>query len=65
MVVWLVRREASMDNLDGIAGGFAYLANGSKDTAQLKEFWGLIGEMANAASGALVRDEDQSKPWRP
>jgi hypothetical protein len=65
LAVWLVRRDAVLDNLEGIADGFAWIVNGLNDTSDLGEMCQLIEEVAKAASEKQQMDEDRSNPWRP
>ncbi|MGD8556824.1 MAG: hypothetical protein PVJ14_05700 [Chromatiales bacterium] len=65
LAVWLVRREAVLDNLEGIADGFAWIVNGLKETSDLGEMCQLMEEVAKAASEKKQMDEDRSNPWRP
>ena len=65
LAVWLVRRSAVLDNLEGIADGFAWIVNGLNDTRDLGEMCQLIEEVAMAASENKQMDEDRSNPWRP
>ena len=65
LAVWLVRREAVLDNLEGIADGFAWIINGLNDKSDLAEMCQLTDEVAKAASETKQMDEDRSNPWRP
>ncbi len=65
LAVWLVRRKAVLDNLEGIADGFAWIVNGLNDTSDLGEMCQLIEEVATSASEKKQMDEDRSNPWRP
>ena len=65
LALWLVRRKAVLDNLEGIADGFAWIVNGLNDTSDLGEMCQLIEEVARAASEKRQLDEDRSNPWRP
>ena len=65
LAVWLVRREAVLDNLEGIADGFAWIVNSLNDTNGLGEMCQRIEEVAKAASEKNRIDEDRSNPWRP
>lgn len=63
--LWLVHRDAVLDNLEGIADGFAWIVNGLTDTGDLGEICQRIEEVAKAASEKKQMDEDRSSPWRP
>lgn len=63
--VWFARRDADLDNLDGIADGFALLTNGLQEPAELTQVADLMEEVVEAASENLKLDEDRSNPWRP
>ena len=65
LAVWLVRREAVLDNLEGVADGFAWIINNLSDTKDLAEMCQLVEEVAEAASDNRKMDEDRSNPWRP
>jgi hypothetical protein len=65
LAVWLARREAVLDNLEGIADGFAWIVNGLEETSDLGEMCQLMEEVAKAASEKKQMDEDRSNPWRP
>lgn len=65
LAVWLARREAALDNLEGTADGFAWIVNSLSDTNDLAEMCQLIEEVAEAASENKQMDEDRSNPWRP
>jgi hypothetical protein len=65
LAVWLARRGAVLDNLEGAADGFALVVNGLQDTRELGEISGLMDEVLEKASETLIRDEDRSNAWRP
>ena len=65
LAVWFAQRNATIDNLDGAAEGFANLVNGEQDPAELASLSHLIDEVLEAASDKLKMDEDRSNPWRP
>ena len=65
LAVWLVRRDAILNNLEGTADGFAMLTNGLSDPRELAEICLLMGEVLDAASVAQQTDTDRSNPWRP
>ena len=65
LAVWLVRHEAVLDNLEGIADGFAWITNSLNETSDLGEMCQLMEEVAKAASETWQMDEDRSNPWRP
>ena len=63
--LWFARRDAELDNLEGIADGFALLTNGLTEPAQLAEMCLVMEEVVDAASEKQRLDEDRSNPWRP
>lgn len=63
--IWLARRDAILDNLEGIADGFGRITNGLNDQDQLAEMCRLMEEVADAVSEPLRMDDDQSNPYRP
>jgi hypothetical protein len=63
--IWLSRRDAILDNLDGIADGFGRITNGLSDPQELAEITLLMEEIADAASQQIRLDEDASNPYRP
>ncbi len=65
LALWLVRRGATLDNLEGVADGFAWVVNGLSDTDDLADMCQLIEDVAKAASENKAMDEDRSNPWRP
>jgi hypothetical protein len=65
LAVWLARRDAVLDNLEGTADGFAMLANGLEDPRELADLCQLMEEVLQVASEEQERDEDKSNPWRP
>ena len=65
LAVWLVRRDAVLDNLEGTADGFAWLVNGLSERDELAETCMLMDEVLDAASEKLMLDEDRSNAWRP
>lgn len=65
LAVWLVRRNAVLNNLDGTADGFANLVNGEHDEKALVMLAGLMDEVLEAVSDAIKLDQDRSNPWRP
>lgn len=65
LAVWLVRREAILDNLEGAADGFAWLVNGLSDKDELAEACMLMDEVLEAASDELKKDENRNNQWRP
>jgi hypothetical protein len=65
LAVWLVRRHAVLDNLEGTADGFAWLVNGLSDKDELAETCMLMDEVLEAASEKITLDEDRSNAWRP
>lgn len=65
LAVWLVRRDAVLDNLEGTADGFAWLVNGLSDKDELAETCMLMDEVLEAASEKLMLDQDRGNAWRP
>jgi len=65
LAVWLVRRGAVLDNLEGTADGFAWLVNGLSDKDELAGTCMLMDEVLEAASEKLMLDEDRGNAWRP
>lgn len=65
LALWLVRRGATIDNLEGTADGFGMLVNGLSDKHALAEMCELMQEVIEAASDTLQMDEDKSNVWRP
>ena len=65
LTLWLVRRGAVIDNLEGAADGFGMLVNGLDDTGDLAQMCRLMQEVADAASDTLKRDANRSNAWRP
>jgi len=63
--IWLARREATLDNLEGIADGFGRITNGLSDTGELAEICRLMEEVADAASEAVRLDDEKGNPYRP
>ena len=63
--LWLVRRDAVLDNLEGAADGFGMLVNGLTDPKLLGEMCQHMEEVLQAASDRQQLDEDRSNPWRP
>jgi len=62
---WFARRGAELDNLTGVADGFASLVNGTHAPAELVELAGLGNEILQAATEEIQLDADRSDPWRP
>jgi hypothetical protein len=65
LAVWLARRDAIIDNLQGAADGFAILVNGLSEPQDLAEMCKIMEEVIEAASETLQMDEDRSNEWRP
>ena len=65
MAVWLSRRGAAIDNLEGAADGFGMIVNSLTAADDLRDICGLIEEVIGVASERLQMDEDRSKAWRP
>lgn len=65
LALWLARRKVELENLEGVADGFAYVANGVEDQEQLKVLCRQMDEVAQMAADSVVKDQDQQNPWRP
>jgi len=65
LAVWLARRKAALDNLAGVADGFAGLVNGTQAPEELMALSELGDEIMQAASEEIKADLDRSDPWRP
>lgn len=67
LAVWLARRDAIIENLQGAADGFAMLVNGLSEAQDLAKMCQAMEDVIEAASDKLQRDEDKSnelRPWR-
>ncbi|NCC38218.1 MAG: hypothetical protein EOM21_02055 [Gammaproteobacteria bacterium] len=65
MGVWIARRGATIDNLQGIADGFGMIVNGTSSAEDLSALCGFMEEVIDAASVRLQLDEDRGDAWRP
>lgn len=65
MGVWVARRGATIDNLQGTADGFGIIVNGTTATDDLRTLCELMEEVIEATSERLQRDEDRGDAWRP
>jgi hypothetical protein len=65
MGVWVARRGATIDNLEGTADGFGIIVNGTTATDDLRTLCELMEEVIEAASERLQLDEDRGDAWRP
>ena len=65
MGVWVARRGATIDNLEGTADGFGMIVNGTAATDDLGTLCDLMEEVIDAASQRLQLDEDRGNAWRP
>ena len=65
MGVWVARRGATVDNLEGTADGFGMIVNGLSAPDELRVMCALMQEVIEAASERLRLDEDRSNAWRP
>lgn len=63
--VWVARRGATIDNLEGTADGFGMIVNGTKSPDELRALCGLMEEVIEAASLRLQLDEERGNAWRP
>lgn len=65
MGVWVARRGATIDNLEGTADGFGRIVNATSATDELRSLCDLMEEVIEAASVRLQLDEDRGDTWRP
>jgi hypothetical protein len=65
MGVWVARRGATIDNLEGTADGFGMVVNATSATDDLRALCGFMEEVIEAASLRLQLDEDRGNAWRP
>jgi hypothetical protein len=65
MGVWVARRGATIDNLEGTADGFGMVVNATRATDDLRALCGFMEEVIEAASLRLQLDEDRGNAWRP
>jgi hypothetical protein len=65
MGVWVARRGATIDNLQGTADGFGMIVNGTTAPDDLRALCELMEEVIEAASVRLQLDEDRGDAWRP
>jgi hypothetical protein len=65
MGVWVARRGATIDNLEGTADGFGMIVNGTHATEDLRALCEMMLEVIEAASVRLQLDEDRGDAWRP
>ena len=65
MGVWVARRGAIIDNLEGTADGFGMIVNATHETDDLRSLCNLMEEVIEAASVRLQLDEDRGDAWRP
>jgi hypothetical protein len=65
MGVWVARRGATIDNLQGTADGFGIIVNGTTAPDDLRGLCALMEEVIEAASVRLQLDEDRGDAWRP
>ena len=65
MAVWLSRRGAAIDNVEGAADGFGMIVNSLTAADDLRDICGLMEEVIGVASERLQMDEDRSNAWRP
>jgi hypothetical protein len=63
--VWVARRGATIDNLEGTADGFGMIVNGTQSPDDLRALCGLMEEVIEAASLRLQLDEERGNAWRP
>jgi hypothetical protein len=65
MGVWVARRGATIDNLEGTADGFGMIVNATSGTDELRALCELMEEVIAATSVRLQLDEDRGDAWRP
>jgi hypothetical protein len=65
MGVWVARRGATIDNLEGTADGFGIIVNGTTAPDELRTLCALMDEVIEAASSRLRLDEERGDAWRP
>lgn len=65
MGVWVARRGATIDNIEGTADGFGMIVNGTSSPEDLRALAGLMEEVVAAASTRLQLDEARGDAWRP
>jgi hypothetical protein len=65
MGVWVARRGATIDNLEGTADGFGMIVNATSRTDELRALCGLMEEVIAATSVRLQLDQDRGDAWRP
>jgi hypothetical protein len=65
MGVWVARRGATIDNLEGTADGFGMIVNATSGTDELRALCELMEEVIAATSVQLQLDEDRGDAWRP
>jgi len=65
LATWFARRNATLDNLTGVADGFASLVNGAHASEELIALSRLGDEILESATDELKLDADRSDPWRP
>jgi len=67
MGLWMARRGATIDNLEGTADGFGMIVNGTRSTDDLRALCEMMEEVIESASVSVRRDEDRGdarRPWR-
>ena len=67
LALWLIRRDAVLNNLEGTADGFGRLVNSFEDRSELAEICRLMHEVIESTSEQLQLDEDRGnarRPWR-
>jgi hypothetical protein len=65
MGVWVARRGATIENLEGTADGFGLIVNATRAPDHLGALCELMEEVIEAASVRLQLDEDRADAWRP
>lgn len=65
MAAWFARRDAALENLTGVADGFASLVNGTQESGELVALCRIGDEILEAATDEIKLDQDRSDPWRP
>ncbi len=65
IAVWFSRRDAILDNLEGIADGFGQLTNRLNEPRELAEMCHFMEEVVAVCADEIKMDNDKSNPFRP
>ena len=63
--LWLARRDAVLENLEGAADGFAFLTNSLNEPDSLAEMCHHMTEVIQSIAEKVSIDQDNNDPWRP